>query len=195
VKLVFFCGDSLARIKAFPADARQDAGFQIYKLQREELPDDWKPMKTIGKGVKELRMNAISGHYRVIYLTSLANAIHVLHAFAKRTRKTRKSEIGLARKRLKIWINNMVEKFENVFDAITSSPGEALNMKLRASLILEIRSKIEAGGWTQVETAKQLGISQPRVSDLLSGKLSKFSLDALVNMLAALGGVIKLKVA
>ena len=89
----------------------------------------------------------------------------------------------------------MDEKFESIFDAISSSPGEALNMKLRAGLILEIRARIEAGGWTQVETAKQLGISQPRVSDLLNGKLSKFSLDALVNMLAALGGDIKLKVA
>jgi len=89
----------------------------------------------------------------------------------------------------------MVEKFENVFDAIAISSGEALNMKLRAGMILEIRAKIEAGGWTQVETAKRLGISQPRVSDLLNGKLSKFSLDALVNMLGALGGDIKLKVA
>jgi predicted XRE-type DNA-binding protein len=68
-------------------------------------------------------------------------------------------------------------------------------MKLRASLIREIRTKVEAEGWNQTEIANQLGISQPRVSDLLSGKLSKFSLDALVNMLARLGGVIELKVA
>jgi len=89
----------------------------------------------------------------------------------------------------------MVEKFESVFDAIAASPEEALNMKLRAGMVREIRSKIKAAGWTQIEAAKQLGISQPRVSDLLSGKLSKFSLDALVNMLAALGSDIKLKVA
>ena len=68
-------------------------------------------------------------------------------------------------------------------------------MKLRAGMIHEIRARVSAKGWIQVETAKQLGISQPRVSDLLNGKLSRFSLDALVNMLAALGGDIKLKVA
>ena len=89
----------------------------------------------------------------------------------------------------------MVDKFESVFDAIAESPEEALNMKLRASLIHEIRSKVTDAGWTQTKTAQQLGITQPRVSDLLRGKLSKFSLDSLVNMLARLGSDVKLRVA
>ncbi len=89
----------------------------------------------------------------------------------------------------------MADKFSSVFDAIAASPEEALNMKLRANLIREIRAKVAAAGWTQTETANQLGITQPRVSDLLNGKLSKFSLDALVNMLARLGSDIKLRVA
>jgi predicted XRE-type DNA-binding protein len=89
----------------------------------------------------------------------------------------------------------MTRKFESVFDAIADSPQEALNMKLRASMIREIRAKVDAAGWTQNEAAKQLGITQPRVSDLLNGKLSKFSLDALVNILAVLGSDVKLKVA
>ena len=89
----------------------------------------------------------------------------------------------------------MVDKFENVFDAISASPEEALNMKLRAGLIREIRTKVTDAGWTQTETAHQLGITQPRVSDLLRGKLSKFSLDALVKMLARLGSDVQLRVA
>ena len=89
----------------------------------------------------------------------------------------------------------MADKFESVFDAIAESPEEALNMKLRASLIREIRAKVTDAGWTQTETAYQLGITQPRVSDLLRGKLSKFSLDALVNMVASLGSNVKLRVA
>ena len=89
----------------------------------------------------------------------------------------------------------MTDKFESVFDAIADSPEEALNMKLRASLVREIRTKVKEANWTQTETAHQLGITQPRVSDLLRGKLSKFSLDALVNVLARLGSDIKLKVA
>ncbi len=89
----------------------------------------------------------------------------------------------------------MADRFKNVFDAIAESPEEALNMKLRASLIREIRVKVSDAGWTQIETAGQLGITQPRVSDLLNGKLSKFSLDALVKMLARLGSEVELRVA
>ena len=89
----------------------------------------------------------------------------------------------------------MVNKFKSGFDAIAESPEEALNMKLRANLIREIRTKVRNAGWTQAETARQLGITQPRVSDLLRGKLSKFSLDALVKMLARLGSDVQLRVA
>ena len=93
-------GDSLERIRAFPFSARQDAGFQIDKVQRGEEPDEWKPMKTVGKGVKEIRIQEVSGHYRVIYLTNLDDVVYVLHAFLKKTRQTRKSDINLARRRL-----------------------------------------------------------------------------------------------
>lgn len=89
----------------------------------------------------------------------------------------------------------MAEKFKNVFDAIAKSPEEALNMKLRAKLIHEIRARVSTAGWTQTETAHQLGVTQPRVSDLLRGKLSRFSLDTLVIMLARLGGDVELRVA
>jgi phage-related protein len=101
MKSVRFCGDSLVRIQAFPVDARQDIGFQIYKLQRGESPDSWKPLKTTGKGVKEIRIKAARSHYRVIYLASLAETVYVLHAFMKKSNQTRKSDINLARKRLK----------------------------------------------------------------------------------------------
>ncbi len=93
-------GNSLTRIRAFPSGARQDAGFQIDKVQRGENPDDWKPVKTIGKSVREIRIKEANGQYRVIYLTNLKDAVYVLHAFQKKTRQTRKSDIDLARKRL-----------------------------------------------------------------------------------------------
>jgi predicted XRE-type DNA-binding protein len=89
----------------------------------------------------------------------------------------------------------MTERFKNVFDALSDSPEEAVNLKLRAELIREIRHKIEDSGWTQSLTAEKLNVSQPRVSDLLNGKISKFSLDSLVNMMATLGGEISLEVA
>lgn len=95
-------GDSLGRIRAFPPGARQDAGFQIDKVQRGENPDEWKSMKTIGKGVREIRIKEASGDYRVIYLTNREDALYVLHAFQKKMQRTRKSDIDLARKRLEV---------------------------------------------------------------------------------------------
>ena len=55
-------GDSLARVRDFPSGARQDAGFQIDRVQRGDSPDDWKPMKTVGRGVREIRIRETSGH-------------------------------------------------------------------------------------------------------------------------------------
>jgi len=89
----------------------------------------------------------------------------------------------------------MGRKFDSVFDAIADTEGEALNLKLRASLMTQVIEQIEAEKWTQAEAAERLGITQPRVSDLFRGKLSKFSLDSLVNMLAAMGKNVELRVA
>ena len=77
--------------------------------------------------------------------------------------------------------------FARVWDAIEDTPAEAQNMKLRASLMMALERHIRAKGWTQVEAARRLGVTQPRVSDLLRGKINLFALDTLVNMVAAAG--------
>jgi phage-related protein len=101
MKEVVFLGDSLDQIRGFPADARQDAGFQIDRLQHGGAPDDWKPMKSIGKGVREIRIREANGQYRVIYLATLPEGVYILHAFQKKTQKTSRKDLELARKRLK----------------------------------------------------------------------------------------------
>ena len=102
MKDVVFLGDALEQLRCFPPGARQDAGFQIHRVQHGDEPDDWKPMKSIGKGVREIRIREDNGQYRVIYLATLPDAVYILHAFQKKTRKTRRSDIELARKRLKL---------------------------------------------------------------------------------------------
>lgn len=77
--------------------------------------------------------------------------------------------------------------FANVWDAISDSPAEAANLTFRSQLMDEIEAIIEAKGWTQAEAAKRCGVSQPRINDLLRGRISRFSIDALVNIAAALG--------
>lgn len=99
MKLLRFLGDSLACLREFPEDARQDAGYQLDKVQRGEQPDDFKPMPSIGKGVAEVRVWDDSGTYRVIYTARIADAVYVLHAFQKKTQATSKRDIELAKSR------------------------------------------------------------------------------------------------
>jgi phage-related protein len=77
---VRFLGNSLKCLRDFPEDAKQDAGYQIDKVQRGEQPDDFKPMPSIGKGVEEIRIWDESGTFRVVYTARIANAVVVLHA-------------------------------------------------------------------------------------------------------------------
>ena len=94
-----FCGSSLADLRAFPAKARQDVGYQLGKVQEGMEPSDWKPMRSIGSGVREIRTREVSGAFRVIYVVHLPKAIYVLHCFQKKTRATSRGDIGLARQR------------------------------------------------------------------------------------------------
>jgi predicted XRE-type DNA-binding protein len=79
------------------------------------------------------------------------------------------------------------QRFANVWDAIADSPEEAANLSLRSELMDEIETIIKQSGWTQKEAAKRCGVTQPRINDLLRGRISRFSIDALVNIAAALG--------
>jgi predicted XRE-type DNA-binding protein len=77
--------------------------------------------------------------------------------------------------------------FANVWDAIADTPEEAANLTMRSALMDEIEAIIKAGGWTQAEAAKRCGVTQPRINDLLRGRIARFSIDALVNIASALG--------
>ena len=101
MKPVSFLGDSLDEVRSFPDDARRDAGFQIGRLQLGLDPNDWKPMKTVGPGVSEIRVREASGAYRVIYIATLEDAVYVLHAFRKKTQATSKRDLDLATTRFK----------------------------------------------------------------------------------------------
>lgn len=101
LKELEFLGDSLDRLRAFPEVARRAAGFQLDLVQRGREPDDWKPMPAIGRGVQELRVRDGSGAFRVIYIAQFPEAVYVLHAFQKKTRKTSKRDLDLAVSRLR----------------------------------------------------------------------------------------------
>jgi phage-related protein len=98
-KPLAWVGSALADVRAFPADARREAGYQLGRVQKGEMPTDWKPMSSIGPGVVEVRVHTALEH-RVFYVAKFEEAVYVLHAFEKRERRTPRAAIDLARKRL-----------------------------------------------------------------------------------------------
>jgi phage-related protein len=97
-KTITWLGSSLADLRAFPKEARQDAGFALDLVQQGFVPPDWKPMSTVGAGVNEIRVRA-GGQFRVLYVAKFAEAVYVLHAFAKKTSKTAPGDIEIGRRR------------------------------------------------------------------------------------------------
>jgi predicted XRE-type DNA-binding protein len=79
------------------------------------------------------------------------------------------------------------ETYPSVWDAIADTPGQAANLRARAELMQQIAAFVKRREWTQAEAASHCGVTQPRINELLRGRVSRFSLDALVNLSAALG--------
>jgi phage-related protein len=101
MKAIIWMGSSKVDLKAFPAAVMDDMGHQLFRVQCGLEPDDWKPMTTIGIGVKEIRVKDTAGIFRTVYLATRPEAVYVLHCFQKKTQATARRDIGLARLRLK----------------------------------------------------------------------------------------------
>ena len=98
-KRVVFQGSSLADLRAFPQIARHKAGYQIDRVQKGLEPNDFKPISNVGKSVYEIRVEVSSGAFRVIYIANFESVVYVLHCFQKKTQKTAKRDIELAKNR------------------------------------------------------------------------------------------------
>lgn len=98
MKDVVFLGDSRDRLREFPERARRQAGMELRRVQLGLEPSDWKPMKGIGVGVREIRVRDRAGAFRVLYVST--DAVYILHAFQKKTRATATRDLDLAALRL-----------------------------------------------------------------------------------------------
>ena len=99
-KQLRWLGDSLEEVKAFSDDAKRSAGHQLGLVQAGLEPLDWKPMESVGAGVKEIRIR-VETSYRVLYVAKFNEAVYVIHAFVKKTQKTSKRDIDLSAERYK----------------------------------------------------------------------------------------------
>ena len=101
VKVLFSVGRSREEVRAFPGEARQKAGDELRRVQRGEAPADWRPITDVGVGVCEIRIHGEVEH-RVLYVAKFPEAVYVLHAFAKRSRRTPRLHLDLARARWRV---------------------------------------------------------------------------------------------
>lgn len=98
-KALIWVGTSLDRLRLFPAAPRREAGHQLHRVQLGLEPTDWKPIRSVGPGVVEIRIHE-EGEHRVLYVAKFAEAIYVLHAFPKKTQQTRQADIEIAHRNL-----------------------------------------------------------------------------------------------
>jgi predicted XRE-type DNA-binding protein len=131
-----------------------------------------------------------------MYVAKFDDAVYVLHCFQKKTQKTSKADLAaLALPGFVKGARSMSKKrFANVWDAIENTPAQAENMKLRSTLMMALKDHIARTGLSQSEAAKLLGVTQPRISDLMRGKIELFGLDTLVNMIGAAGLHVEMRI-
>jgi len=103
-KPLIWLGDSLEAVKSFSVTAKKEAGHELGQVQEGREPSDWKPMETVGAGVKEIRIR-VEKAYRVLYVAKFAEAVYVLHGFEKKTQKTSKADLDLANTRYRQLVN------------------------------------------------------------------------------------------
>jgi phage-related protein len=108
-KPLLWLGSSRADVRGFPEDARGKVGHELFQVQQGLSPSDWKPMSSVGAGVLEIRIHA-GKEFRILYVARFEEAVYVLHAFEKRTRRTSQVDLALARKRLRDLIRSRARR-------------------------------------------------------------------------------------
>lgn len=99
-KRICWIGSSRKELMAFSVGARREAGYQLSLVQFGDDPEDWKPMRSVGVGVREIRIHE-NGESRVLYIATFKEAVYVLHAFVKKTQQTPKRDIDIAKARFR----------------------------------------------------------------------------------------------
>ena len=209
VKPVVWMGSSREDLRGFPESVQDSLGFGLYRIQCGLEPTNWKPMSSVGAGVKEVRVRDEAGIFRMIYLATRPEGIcAALLPEEISTDEPRRPGIGEEA------VEVDCEEVMRAKKVISSEHGprhvtpagrsvfydlfpaeKAAEMEMRAQLLMGLEHWLEKNRMTQAEAAKILGVTQARVSDLKRGKIDRFSMDLLVRLAARAGLKPKLKLA
>jgi phage-related protein len=104
-KPIYWVGSSLKDLLTLPDEVKREAGYQLHRIQNGLDPEDWKPFKEIGIGVKEISISDDGNAFRVMYVAKFSEVIYVLHSFQKKTQKTSLKDIKIAKTRYSAIVN------------------------------------------------------------------------------------------
>jgi len=182
MKDVRWHGSSRSDIEAFPADARREAGYQLFQVQIGEAPSDWKPMTSIGPGVREIRIGVrrLSRHLPGDHRRCCSRPARVPEEDPSNAQAGHRPRQGTAQTDRVTMMAKSV--FHDLFPA-----EEAAELEMRAKLLSGINKWLSKSALTQIEAARRLGITQARVSEIKNGKINRFSLSMLVRLAGRAG--------
>jgi predicted XRE-type DNA-binding protein len=197
-KPVEFRGGALDDLRAFPQAARRAAGHQFDQVQHGREPDDWRPMNTVGQGGAGNSDSRRRGSVQSVVCSEVRRCGLRVALFSEKDAENEQSGYEPGRSALPGFVKGAgsmsKKRFANVRDAIEDTSAQAENMKLRSALIMALKDHIARTGLSQSEAAKLLGVTQPRISDLMRGKIELFGLDTLVNMIGAAGLHVEMRI-
>ena len=171
-KPVIFLGSSRDDVREMPDAVRHDIGVGLMTVQLGGTPTDFKPIPSVGSGAYEIRVRDVAGAFR---------ADSGSEAMKSTSHKSRpKPDARLTDMRV-------IPGSGNIFVDLGFDEAEAQVMALRVQLMVMLRDRLQQQGYTQVEAAKRLGVTQPRVSALLKGSWKDFSLDMLLTLATRAG--------
>src|SRR5262245_18848547 len=133
---VVFLGSSQEDLQEWPDAARREAGHQLWRVQNDKEPTDWKPLPIIGPGTRGIRIQEDDGQWRVMYVAKIRGLVHVLHVFNKKTQQTSQRDIDLGKARYRsIRMPKGKERtYRSVWEAIEKDKVVALNLERRSNL-------------------------------------------------------------
>jgi predicted XRE-type DNA-binding protein len=200
MKRIAFVGSALDELRDFTPSARGEAGHQPDRVQRGLDPEDWKPMTSIGAGVREIRVRDEAGAFRVLYVGPGGGHLRPAH-LPEKDAKDGKPRLGSGDRQIAAnpqgdekMTKEPVQTFASVWDALEETPEESAHMRLRSELMMAVHGVVEGWKLTQAKSAKRLGVTQPRLNDLLRGRISRFSLDSLVGLAERAGLVVHMEI-
>jgi predicted XRE-type DNA-binding protein len=181
MKEVRWHGSSRSDVEAFPNDARREAGYQLFQVQIGENPSDWKPMPSVGAGVREIRIRQASGVRRLPDHLPNHDRRRCSRVACVPEENTGNGQTGHRPRQSTVQTVQVTIMARSVFHDLFLEE-EAAELEMRAKLLSGINKWLSKSGLTQTEAAEQLGVTQARVSEIKNGKINRFSLSMLVRL-------------